>query len=142
MPCRKGFSKKVLMYLWGCPEGALARSRAQLSTGRSQRSPHSPSVLATNQERAAGPCWDHFIFCKAFRDSVGGKVLRRCELVRRSLSLFTCCVCLPLSSVSCQPIYPRSPLTLRVPNTSSPNLPAPRPSLFPTGRPGLCVMGA
>lgn len=58
-------------------------------------------------------CWDFFfIFCKAFWDSVGGKVLCRCKLVRRSLSLFTCCVCLSLNSISCQPIYPCSLLTI------------------------------
>lgn len=52
-------------------------------------------------------------------------MLCRCELVRRSLSLFTCCVCLALNSFNCQPIYPRSPLTLSVANASSPSSPAP-----------------
>ena len=76
-------------------------------------------------------------------------MLCRCELVRRSLSLFTCCVCLSLNSISCQPIYPCSPLTIIVAKhqlAPSPSPAAPPPSPFPTlsnsGHTGLRVMGA
>lgn len=76
-------------------------------------------------------------------------MLCRCKLVTRSLSLFTCCVCQSLKSISCQPIYPCSLLTIIVAKhqlAPSPSASAPPPSTFPvpsnTGHTGLRVTGA